>query len=89
MKQVKMTFPNYPVFAYFMNMFNVYNPPTYTLWIEGPTRESIPVTLNFHTVEDADYEALKKLWATAGGTTFSVEDLPVFIEPQQPHLDFQ
>ena len=91
MKQIKMTFPNYPMLAYFMNMFNVNTPPAYTLLIEGPTTDTVPVTLSFHTMQTVDYEFVHKMFATAGGLSFSVADYPPTLESQFPetHVDDQ
>ena len=83
MKQIKMILPNYPMLAYFMNMFNVDNTLPFTLCLEGPTTETIPVTITFNTTETPDYEFIRKKCAASGGSAFTIVEYPIAIEPQQ------
>ena len=80
MKQFKMTFRDYPMFCYFMNMFTSVQQPPYTLSIEGPTPD-VPITLSFYA-EEPDGESIKKMCATAYGLDFSISDIDFNIEPQ-------
>lgn len=84
MKQIKMTFPNYPMLSYFLNMFNhSQNTPYYTLFMNGPTTENITVDIQFtDQTHEPDLEAIHKMFSASSSLAFSVSDIPLVKESQ-------
>lgn len=84
MKQIKMTFPNYPMLGYFLNMFNHSQyTPDYTLFMNGPATENITVEIQFTDLtKEPDFEAIHKMFSASSSLSFSVSDIPLVMESQ-------
>ena len=90
MLSIKMKFRDYPMLGYFMNMFNASQPPSFNLFLFGPTTTEIPVELRFYSVDqEPDCEAIAKMCAAAYGADFSVTKPAVVDDPEhmEVHID--
>ena len=84
MKQVNMTFPNYPMLGYFLNMFNASQPPSFTLSFNGPTTTEIPISISFYA--DPDTIAIEKMCAAADGKNFTAYAADPVMPSQFPEI---
>lgn len=85
MKQIRMTFPNYPMLGYFLNMFNHSQyTPQYTLTMSGPATEAVTVDIQFTDKnKEPDLEAIHKMFSASSSLSFTVmEDMPLVMESQ-------